>query len=93
MIVMPCQRSTIVSRKSFILSHCAFSENYLKPKDVLQGVFLHLWRNPDSDALNHGPLWTRLALAARNRSTERGSTQANKSEPLPVTTYCRPSNS
>lgn len=35
-------------------------------EDVLQKVFLHLWRNPDS--CGHGATGAWLALAARNRS-------------------------
>ncbi len=39
-------------------------------EEVLQEIFLHLWRNPDSYSSNYGPLWARLVLAARNRSIE-----------------------
>lgn len=37
-------------------------------EDVLQEVFLHLWRNPDSYGSDRSPLWASLVLDARNRS-------------------------
>ena len=38
-------------------------------EEVMQKVFLHVWRNPD--AYSDGPLWARMAMVTRNRAIDR----------------------
>lgn len=40
-------------------------------EEVMQEVFLHIWRIPDEYNPQRGPLWIRLALIARNRAISR----------------------
>jgi RNA polymerase sigma-70 factor (ECF subfamily) len=40
-------------------------------EDVMQEVFLHIWRNPDTYSTPEGSLHLRLALIARNRAIDR----------------------
>lgn len=39
-------------------------------EDVLQEVFLHVWRKPDAMVVNRGTLGAWMAVAARNRSID-----------------------